>query len=265
MMNTLEQAALALSAFPLSIVVKATVVLGMALVVLRWMRPAAASFSLSRPSTRGASPWSRERLLFVAWGVGAFVCLVPVLLTPWRLRQLRGGVRRWNHGDALARTLESALIARRVPVFLHDEDTAPLTCGIARPAILLPAAAEDWSDADIQQALVHELEHVRRGDWPVYVATRVVCALYWFHPLAWLIAGRLRIEAELACDVCVIDAGTEAREYAGHLLEIAYSLGGGRAPAVAIAMARPSHLEGRLLAVLDPDRPRHLTKITRTH
>src|SRR6185503_10359929 len=44
--------------------------------------------------------------------------------------------------------------------------------------------------------------------------------------------------------------------YAGHLLELAYTLGGHQAPALAVSMARPRQLEGRLLAVLDAARHR---------
>jgi hypothetical protein len=59
----------------------------------------------------------------------------------------------------------------------------------------------------------------------------------------------------------VIAAGTEAREYAGHLLEIAYSFGGHGAPALAVGMARPRHLEGRLLAALDEARNRSVPRV----
>src|SRR5204862_7937658 len=89
----------------------------------------------------------------------------------------------------------------------------------------------------------------------------VTCALYWFHPAVWWVARRLRIERELACDDRVIAAGTEPREYAGHLLEIAYSFGGRRAPALAVCMARPRQLEGRMLAVLDAARNRRIPSI----
>jgi|SRR5688572_9679967 len=43
MMNAVAQAALSLSAFPLSVLLKATVILGVAFLILRGMRPAAAS------------------------------------------------------------------------------------------------------------------------------------------------------------------------------------------------------------------------------
>jgi hypothetical protein len=72
----------------------------------------------------------------------------------------------------------------------------------------------------------------------------------------WLIARRLRIERELACDDRVIEAGTQARAYASHLLELAYAWSGRRAPALVVGMAGSTKLEGRMRAVLDPERNR---------
>jgi hypothetical protein len=72
----------------------------------------------------------------------------------------------------------------------------------------------------------------------------------------WWVTRRLRIERELACDDRVIAAGTKPREYAGHLLEIAYSFGDRRVSAMAVSMARPHQLESRMLAALDDGRNR---------
>jgi uncharacterized protein (TIGR03435 family) len=306
MTNTLAQAALSLSAFPFSIVAKATVILGVALLALRFTRHAAASvrhlvlvaafavlaalpiaervapsirIPVDRPATAPllpitridttapadaarASPtipsqaassvavaWSRERFLTAAWVLGAFVCLLPVLLTPWRLRQLRASARRWRHGETLIGTLEHIPAARRVEVLLHNEETAPLTCGIARPAILLPAAATRWSEDDIQRALVHELEHVRRADWPVCFITRIVCALYWFHPLVWIVWRRLGLEAERACDDAVLRVA-ERTAYAQQLVTLARARRTTSAIAV-LSMAGRSDLSARVAAVLD--------------
>jgi hypothetical protein len=71
----------------------------------------------------------------------------------------------------------------------------------------------------------------------------------------------MRVERELACDDRVIAAGTEPRAYAGHLLEIAYAAGSDRAPALALTMARPHQLEGRMLAALDAARNRRLLTV----
>jgi uncharacterized protein (TIGR03435 family) len=306
MMNAVAQAALSLSAFPLSVLLKATVILGVAFLILRCMRPAAASARhlvlasafavlavlpaaervvpsigipidsiqtapllpitrvdtaaddvagaapLARPgsggpSAHGVSTWSRRRLLVAAWGLGAFVCLVPVLLTPWRLRELRRTARRWSRAEVLLRTIDPT--ARPVAVFLHDEETAPLACGIVRPAILLPAAAAQWTEDDITRALIHELEHVRRGDWRVFIATRIVSALYWFHPLVWIAWRRLGLEAKRAADDAVLHE-SEPTAYAQQLVTLAKERW--RASAIPVlSMAGRSDLSARVAAVLD--------------
>jgi hypothetical protein len=84
----------------------------------------------------------------------------------------------------------------------------------------------------------------------------VACAIYWVHPGVWWIARRLRVERELACDDQVINAGARARDYAEHLLELAYALGDYRAPALVVSMARRGQVEGRMIAVLDAARNR---------
>ncbi len=59
-------------------------------------------------------------------------------------------------------------------------------------------------------------------------------------------------EGERATDDLVLAAGERASEYAGQLLEIARGFQPRTAAAwAALAMARPSHLEGRLRAILD--------------
>src|SRR5206468_10662539 len=73
---------------------------------------------------------------------------------------------------------------------------------------------------------------------------------YWFHPLAWWAASRMRNERERACDDRVLAAGVAPSEYAADLLEVAR---GRQALGAAPAMARASNLETRLRAVLDPN------------
>lgn len=128
----------------------------------------------------------------------------------------------------------------------------PMTIGFFSPTVLLPAHAEAWAQDRLEVALLHEMAHVRRRDWAWQVVAGVACALYWFNPLAWFAARRLRAESEMACDDLVLLAGAPAPDYAGHLLEIARALCGGRmgVPTAVAAVARPQ-IEGRLRAILD--------------
>src|SRR5206468_10016735 len=137
---------------------------------------------------------------------------------------------------------------------LHE--VMPLTFGTLAPTIVLPASAADWTADRRRAVLLHELAHVARRDCLVQRVAALACAVYWPHPGVWFAARRLRIERELACDDRVLGAGAAARDYAGHLLELAHALGRAPAPATALGMARPPQLEHRLLAILDAARNR---------
>ncbi len=99
----------------------------------------------------------------------------------------------------------------------------PMTCGVAHPAIVLPLDAQTWEAEDLNRAIVHELEHVRRGDWAIHCLARAVCAVYWFHPLVWIAWRQLALEAERSCDDAVLGR-SEATAYADQLVGLARRL-----------------------------------------
>jgi hypothetical protein len=101
--------------------------------------------------------------------------------------------------------------------------------------------------------LIHELEHVRRGDWIIQLATRAICAVYWFHPLVWTAWQRLSLEAERACDDAVIQSA-ESTEYADQLVLLARRLSKPHG-LTTIGMANRSDLSIRISSILD-DRQR---------
>jgi TonB family protein len=118
----------------------------------------------------------------------------------------------------------------------------------------MPTDAAAWSEERRRIVLLHELAHVRRGDVAAHLFARVAFAFYWWNPLAWTAWREFLKERERATDDLVLNAGTRASDYAGHLLEVARTMRASSATGwAAIAMARPSQLEGRLVAILDSD------------
>ena len=126
--------------------------------------------------------------LFAAWAIGAAIFLAPVIIGLWQVRSLRRTALPWSYGNSVAITLANELkLRRRVGVLLHEAVAGPMTCGIFRPAIVFPVQAEIWDEADLNRAIAHELEHVRRADWLTHCLARIICAAYWFHPLVWIV------------------------------------------------------------------------------
>jgi beta-lactamase regulating signal transducer with metallopeptidase domain len=197
--------------------------------------------------------------LFVLYAAGVLILLVRLTREPIVLRRLTSTSREIGDAGWLRLFDEAARqsqVGRPVRLLQSADELMPMTYGTRRPTIVLPASADEWTDDRRRAVLLHELAHVARRDCFVQKLTSLACALYWPHPGVWWAARRLRTERELACDDLVLAAGAGPREYAGHLLDLARSLGAVPAPATALGMARARHLEQRLLAVLDAARNR---------
>jgi beta-lactamase regulating signal transducer with metallopeptidase domain len=158
---------------------------------------------------------------------------------------------RWN--SLMRRLTRDYQIERPVVLLQNDETDVPVTWGVVYPVVLIPANADEWDEEQRIAVLTHELAHVKRFDALSQMIGQVALALLWFHPLAWVAVRRMRQEREHACDDFVLAAGARASRYADDLLGLARRLARPTAPAAAaLAMARRSELEGRLLAILDP-------------
>jgi beta-lactamase regulating signal transducer with metallopeptidase domain len=226
--------------------------------------PTAAAGAAGAAVAPGTSIGSRvssslASMLPVVYSAGVLLLLIRLVSERWIVGRLAR--RAVDVSDpAWTRLLaECALrmdVRRPVRLLRSLERSMPMAFGSWRPCILIPSVADTWSDDRRRAVLLHELAHIARHDCVTQLMAAVACAIYWIHPGAWWVARRLRTERELACDDRVLSAGTNDREYARHLLELAYTLGGYRAPALVVSMARPRQVEGRMIAVLDAARNR---------
>jgi hypothetical protein len=142
---------------------------------------------------------------------------------------------------------------RRIRLLQSTESLMPVTWGLFRPCVLLPANAQTWSDKQIRAVLSHEFAHIRRYDWGLQMLAEFVRAVHWFNPLLWIACNRLRQEGEHACDDEVLRLGVDGTEYAAHILDVARMLKASRrAWSPTLAMARPSNLERRFAAMVNP-------------
>ena len=195
--------------------------------------------------------------------LGAVVWLALTVLLLLRLAIANARVSAWQRSSQsvedgrtlglLRRLCRQYRIERPVVLLESDETDVPVTWGVVYPVVLLPATATSWDEEQQIAVLTHELAHVKRFDALTQQLAQLSLALLWFHPLAWLAVRRMRLEREHACDDFVLVAGARPSRYADEILALARRLTRPTAPAAAaLAMARRSELEGRLLAILDP-------------
>ena len=149
---------------------------------------------------------------------------------------------------------------RQANVRLSNRITVPMVWGFLRPVILLPV--------DANRALADRATPccapTRIGTYQtlgldvMQMIAQIACAVYWFNPLVWFMAHRMRIEAEQACDDDVLNAGYRSTDYAQHLLDITRNMKIAKATSrAAVTIARSSKIEGRLQTILAENLNRH--------
>ncbi len=227
--------------------------------------PHQSNASSSIPKAPGAgTDW--KLIVVGVWLAGLALGGARLLAVQFRLRRMARRTRADENSqwlDLVADLRRDYRIRRPVKLLVSDTPVTPMTWGFWRPVILLPAESREWNGERLRVVLRHELAHVRRWDCFTQELAHVVCLIYWFNPLAWIAAGRMRAERERACDDFVLNTGARPSEYAGHLVEIAQQFAGASGLGGAVAMARPSGLEQRVTAILDDRRNRkRIAKMT---
>ena len=215
--------------------------------------PADARPAVGPAVSQSVVPWSE--LWIIVWFAGLAVSMIPMVVGLWKIRSLRRSGLPWLDGQRVVNRLAiDTGFRRRVEVLIHEALPGPIVAGMLHPAVLLSLDAQGWEQADLNRALMHELEHVRRCDVVVHSLARVVCAVYWFHPLVWIMWRGMTLEAERSCDDAVITRW-EAIGYADQLVVLArHHWAAAKSPVV--AMANRSDLAIRVKAMLDSDQRR---------
>ena len=133
--------------------------------------------------------------------------------------------------------------------------TRPCVVGFLWPRIVLPEGlAEQLSAAELQQVLLHEAEHIRRGDHWLNLMQKLMLVLFPLNPAMFLVERRLCAERELACDDRVMQVTGARKAYAVCLARIAEHRLTGHCAALAVgAWDRRPELVRRVERILRTD------------
>lgn len=113
-------------------------------------------------------------------------------------------------------------LSHRPRVVLTDGEFTPFVCGLFRPVLALPREFLGELDAEpLRDVLLHELGHLKRRDlWWGWLPA-LARMIYFYHPVAYWVCSRIRLERELACDQLAMTlSGRSAAEYAEVLFQV---------------------------------------------
>lgn len=168
-------------------------------------------------ATAASFDWTSMILPLLAAGAGARLLWIAVSLM--RLRRLR----RMGHcaPETELHTELQNIIGTRCEIRYVTRLHQPVTFGLWRPVILLPAGLAGRSE-DIQRAVLsHELFHVKRRDWGWLLVEEAVCALLWFNPAVWWTVSSVQLAREVVVDELAVLATGRRRAYVEALMTFA--------------------------------------------
>lgn len=210
------------------------------------------SATVAQTSSVGATPATHDKLnlFLLTYFLVASALLAYLLLGVLRILWISRSATDISHSRQWKSILtrHNKISAR---IVTSEEIDAPLTWGVFRPVVLLPATAELWNETDQRNALLHELAHIERKDWLMQMLARIVCAVYWFNPFVWITLRQLVLEAELAADDQVLEGGAKPDDYAQQLVALTQGSGRSTLPVAATTMAEQSMLTRRVYSILN--------------
>jgi beta-lactamase regulating signal transducer with metallopeptidase domain len=177
-----------------------------------------------------AGPWLqldiRWSLAIAAiWAAAAIVRAVDLAIHSLRLRKF------WKTATPvdLAEITVASLAClnqlpgrRRVQVCTTRQLDRPSVIGFFAPRILIP----EWlltrlTPGELRQIVLHEAEHLRRGDDWTNLFQKLCMVLFPLNPALWWMERRLCAEREMACDDGVVRITQAPRAYAACLTSLA--------------------------------------------
>lgn len=225
--------------------------------------PAAPAAPAHRPTPRAPESISHQPavvslpsvgvLAAVVWGLGLLLSLVLFLRNSRRLAALIRSATPVTQRELLQ--ILEASSRRPIRLLWSRRILSPLSCGLWRPAIVLPRKlAAGFRLDDWEAVLLHEAAHIERGDLWIGVLQRLAAILYWWNLPLRSISARLEDLRESLCDAHVIARGIDRENYARLLVTVAESLTQPLPSAVAIGLARAGGLTDRISRILQEDR-----------
>ena len=225
------------------------------------------AINVSQESTATSSLVSHFHWIGVCWLVGCFLLLLKIGLQIRQAKQLpRSSVAASESIQRECAMLARNLSLRTIPrVYVSTAINGPCTAGLLRSSIFLPDSwSESLSDEERRAVLMHELSHIVGRDSLWDFGSRIVTALWWFHPLVWRLTARHRLSCEHMSDARAADSIAGFKAYRQMLAQWTLRRQGAESNSAVLAMADRSFMLRRLKWLEAPRSFKTLGRVRRT-
>ncbi|WP_010581867.1 M56 family metallopeptidase [Schlesneria paludicola] len=217
------------------------------------------SHETPQPITVSPTPrWSWMSMVAAIWLAGTVLHLMMIGVSVGNGFRLRRTAKLVTDADCLALNHECADrvgLRSRPRLSANPALAGPVVIGIFRPQIAIPPSLLSADVRhDLRAVLLHECGHLKRFDLVFDVLLRLVLAVFWPHPLVYVLASEMRRLREEMCDNFVLTQES-ALQYAETLLRVAVGKRLNEAFLLGIGVIPKAHrLEQRVASLLSSER-----------
>lgn len=161
-------------------------------------------------------------VLVVAWVAGT-VILLTRFIWQW-VCYIRRTSKYLKAPEEMMEDLKMWIPDFQGQVCFVEEDSVPHFSGFFRPVIFLPMV--DYKIQDLRLIFLHEWQHFRNHDQWSKLFCYLLCCLFWWNPLIWLLKSKMDQLLELRCDRAVLSKLSKEEQvaYYAMLLEVYQSI-----------------------------------------
>jgi TonB family protein len=173
----------------------------------------------------------------IIWIAGCTILLGRWMFRQWRFTSSLRRAAQDVEGE-LRQVIESLKdklgVGRSTTLRVVPEGSEPGVGGVWHPVLVLPEnILRQLSPAEVESVLAHELVHIARRDNLWSSLQMLVCCIFWFYPVIWLLDRRLIAERERSCDERVIGVTRNSQAYISGLIKMTSISLGLQAPGLA--------------------------------
>lgn len=180
--------------------------------ILRFMLPVETSFTVVLPSynvltavysfgKRLAQNYNISLLLLGAWLTGSLFLTVILIKDIIKLKKLprnSSNVRYIPIHNALCQVVALRGYKHNPKIIVTDFVSTPFVFGYKEPIIYIPNIS--YNETQLFYTLDHELAHWHNGDLWIKLFVQVICIVYWWNPIIYLLRDILSQSLEIKCD-----------------------------------------------------------------